>query len=431
MRISVFGLGYVGAVASACLAESGHDVIAVDTNPDKILSFRAGKSPIIEPGLSDLIQKHVGSGRLSATMDAQEAILNSDLSFLCVGTPSRTDGSLDLSHVESVCETVGRALKTKTAFHSVVLRSTVLPGSSRQHAIPALEQSSGKKAGRDFGFATNPEFLRESTAIQDYFAPPKIVIGVLDQTATDEPTTKALETIYNGIDAPKIITAIEVSEAVKYASNAWHAMKVGFANELGNIFKAHDIDSHAVMDIFCLDTKLNISPAYMKPGFAFGGSCLPKDVRALRASGQAKDIKTPLFDALLTANQEQVNRAYQMILRSGKTKIGLLGLSFKAGSDDLRESPLVTLADLLVKEGLDIVIYDPSVSKEAAPHLSFALTHSPDDLLTKANLLVIGNHGKDYGDIIARANDNCPVIDLVRLKNKDVAGRAAYTGICW
>lgn len=439
MRVSIFGLGYVGAVAGACIADSGHNVIAIDTDAVKVKCIQEGRSPIIEPGLPEMIRKNTAAGRLSATLSCEDAVMNSDMSLICVGTPSNEDGSLKLDYVEAVCAEIGAVLKKKTGFHIVVLRSTVVPGTARDIAIPALEKASGKKAGVDFGFGNNPEFLRESSAIFDYFNPPKIVIG-----AMDEKTGEAISALYKGIDAPEVITAVEVSEGVKYADNAWHAMKVGFANEMGNILKELGVDSHKVMDIFCLDTKLNISKAYLKPGFAFGGSCLPKDVRAIRASGKNKGLKTPIFDALLEANEEQVCRAHDMIRKSGVKKVGLMGLSFKAGTDDLRESPLVALADLLIKDGLDLAIYDPSVFeaanmeganrkyiREGIPHIYKCLIEKSEDFLKSADMFVIGNHGDDYASILSKANDNSPVIDLVRLKDGSAEDRKSYSGICW
>lgn len=439
MRVSVFGLGYVGAVASACLAESGFDVIAIDKDPIKVKCIGEGRSPIVEPGLPEMIKKNADSGKLKATLDVREAVMNSDISLICVGTPSNEDGSLKLDYVEGVCAEIGEVLKEKDEFHSVVLRSTVVPGTARDIAIPALEKASGKKAGEGFGFGNNPEFLRESTAIYDYFNPPKIVIGALDGR-----TAQSISKIYDGIEAPEVICPVEVSEGVKYADNAWHAMKVGFANELGNILKELGVDSHKVMDIFFKDTKLNISKAYLLPGFAFGGSCLPKDVRAIRASGKGKGVNTPIFDALLEANEEQVRRARKMVEAAGKKKVGLMGLSFKAGTDDLRESPLVMLADQLINDGYELTIYDPCVFeaanmeganqkyiREGIPHISKCLVETPDELLQNAELFVVGNNGADFAGILGKANDNQPIIDLVRLKDNPAEGRTSYTGICW
>lgn len=440
MRISVFGLGYVGAVASACLAESGFDVIAIDMDPIKVKCIGEGRSPIIEPDLPEMIKRNADNGKLKATLDVREAVMNSDISLICVGTPSNADGSLKLDYVEAVCAEIGEIIKEKDEYHAVVLRSTVVPGTARDIAIPALEKASGKKVGEGFGFGNNPEFLRESTAIYDYFNPPKIVIG-----AKDDKTAEMMKEVYKGIEADLVVCSVEVSEGVKYADNAWHAMKVGFANELGNILKELGVDSHKVMDIFFLDTKLNISKAYLKPGFAFGGSCLPKDVRAIRAKGKDNALQTPIFDALLEANDEQVRRAKSMIDKSGKKKIGMMGLSFKAGTDDLRESPLVTLADQLLNDGYELTIYDPCVFeaanmeganqkyiREGIPHISKCLTEHADDLLSASDLVVIGNGNQDFATIINdKANDNLAVIDLVRLNDETLEKRESYTGICW
>ncbi|MBN8521132.1 MAG: UDP-glucose/GDP-mannose dehydrogenase family protein [Alphaproteobacteria bacterium] len=438
MKTSIFGIGYVGAVTAACLAKDGHHVIAVDTDPVKVMCLAKGRSPIVEKDLGDYLAEGVKAGRIKATLSAAEAIENSDMSLICVGTPSRADGSLDLSYVEAVCREIGTLLKSKSAYHTIVLRSTMVPGSAHGVCKPALEKSSGKKAGEGFGFGNNPEFLRESSAIFDYYHPPKIVVG-----ADDDKTASLIMSIYDGIDAPRVTTEIAIAEGVKYADNAWHAMKVGFANEMGNILKAHGVDSHQVMDIFCLDTKLNISKAYLKPGFAFGGSCLPKDVRAIRAAANSKNIKTPIFDALLEANELQVNRAVSMIDKIGSKKIALLGLSFKAGTDDLRESPLVTLANHLLNKGYDLKIYDPNIwhareqeganqkyIKEKLSHISSCLVEKSDDM-KGSDVFVIGNPTKDFATIVMTlTNDNTPVIDLVRL-NPDLEKRAGYDGICW
>jgi GDP-mannose 6-dehydrogenase len=440
MRVSIFGLGYVGAVAAACIADTGHEVVAIDTDPVKVKCIQEGRSPIVEPGLPELIAKNVKEGRLRATLSCEEAVMNTDISMICVGTPSNADGSLKLDYVEAVCKEIGAIIAKKDGFHSVVLRSTVVPGTARNIAIPALERTSGKKAGTGFGFGNNPEFLRESQAIFDYFNPPKTVIGALDET-----TAKRVSEIYKDMKCPEVITDVQIAEGVKYADNAWHATKVGFANELGNILKALGVDSHKVMDIFCLDTKLNISKAYLKPGFAFGGSCLPKDVRAIRASGKAKGLNTPFFDALLAANEEQVKRGYDMVIQSGKKKVALMGLAFKAGTDDLRESPLVTLADRLVKAGIELKIYDPAVFeasnmeganqkyiREGIPHISKCLVEKPEELTADSELFIIGNHGEDYAEILEKqANDNAEIIDLVRLKNATNESRDSYEGICW
>lgn len=439
MKISVFGIGYVGAVAAACMVDTGHDVIAIDMDPIKVDCIKDGRSPIVEPQLNELIAKGKASGKLTATLSTEEAVMNSDVSLICVGTPSNTDGSLKLDYIEDCCRQIGEVLKKKDKFHVVCLRSTCVPGTGRNIAIPALEKASGKKEGVDFGFSNNPEFLRESTAVFDYYNPPKIVVG-----ADNEKTAAIIMDIYEGIEAPRVMTDIAVSEGVKYADNAWHAMKVGFANELGNILKELGVDSHKVMDIFFKDTKLNISKAYLLPGFAFGGSCLPKDVRAIRASGRSKGLNTPIFDALLEANEEQVRRAVAMIKASGKKNIALMGLAFKAGTDDLRESPLVALADILLKDGYNLKIYDPSVFhaknmvganqkyiNEGIPHISKCLVENPEELLASAEIAIIGNGDKNYAAILEGANDNIEILDLVRLKTGTIEDRGNYSGICW
>ena len=438
MKVSVFGIGYVGAVTAACLADSDHRLIAVDLDQEKIHRINNGKSPIIEPGLSDLIETAVRQGRLRATDNVAEAVQESEISLICVGTPSKDDGSLELDQVVDVCQQIGAALKGKGEYHTVVLRSTCVPSTARDVAIPALEKASGKKAGIDFGFGNNPEFLREGSAVADYYDPPKIVIG-----ADDEKTAQAIAALYHNLKAETAVTDIATAEGVKYADNCWHAMKVGFANELGNVMKSLGLDSHKVMDIFFMDRKLNISEAYLRPGFAFGGSCLPKDVRAIRASGNARGINTPIFDALLEANEEQVRRAEEMIAQSGKKTIALMGLAFKAGTDDLRESPLVKLADNLLKDGYSLKIYDPAVFAaqsiegvnqryivEGIPHIAACLVEHPEQLTESAELFVIGNNGEGFAGILESINDNVPIIDLVRLKSR-VSDRENYTGICW
>lgn len=425
MRISIIGIGYVGAVTSACLARDGHSVIAADIDAAKVETINSGRAPIVERDLANWIEEAVSQGRLSATTDIQSAVMNSDITLICVGTPSLPNGSLDLTHVLDACRTVGDALKNKTAFHTVVLRSTMLPGSAKGQCLPLIENISGKKAGRDFGFGNNPEFLREGSAIADYYGPPKIVVGADDSRSAD-----TILSLYNGIDAPRIATDIVVAEGVKYAANAWHALKVGFANEIGNILKECGVDSHKVMDIFCADRKLNISAAYLKPGFAFGGSCLPKDVNALRGLSRLKNIETPLLDALMTANEKQVDRAMAMIRRTGRTKISILGLSFKAGTDDLRSSPLVMLSEKLIREGYDVKVFDPNIAaRSGSPVLERLVGYS--DIRDHGELFVIGNGNENFKSIIAGiANDDIPVIDLVRL-DPELETRKGYDGICW
>lgn len=439
MRISVFGIGYVGAVTSACLCEGGHHVTAIDKDSAKVDCLNEGRSPIIEKDLETLIAKYHKNGTLKATLDIRGAVNQSDISLICVGTPSHSDGSLNLEYIETVCQEIGESLKDKDSFHTVVLRSTMVPGSAMEICLPILEKSSGKKADTDFGFGNNPEFLREGSAIEDYFNPPKIVVG-----ANDTKSAELIMALYDGIEAPRIITDINIAEGVKYADNVWHAMKVGFANEIGNILSDCGVDSHKVMDIFCLDTKLNISKAYLRPGFAFGGSCLPKDVRAIRAVGKLKGLETPIFDSLMIANDNQITRAFQKIINSDVKTVGMLGLSFKAGTDDLRESPLVTLADQLLKHGVKLKIYDPNVylaSKtnganynyinNIIPHISTNLVQDSDEIKKDVDLYVIGNNGDGFSNIIQSIeNEATPILDLVRIDPK-IETRSGYHGICW
>jgi GDP-mannose 6-dehydrogenase len=426
MKISVIGIGYVGAVTSACLAKDGHTVIAVDKDATKIRCVSEGRAPIVEAGLDSLVEQGVKAGRLSATDDLTRAILDTDITLICVGTPSCDDGSLDLTHVIEACGDMGRLLESKDSFHTIVLRSTMLPGSAVNRCLPVIECFSGKKSGQNFGFGNNPEFLREGTAIVDYYNPPKIVVG-----ANDPVSAHTIMSLYDGIEAPRIITDIDIAEGVKYADNSWHAVKVSFANEIGNIMKACGVDSHRVMDIFCMDQKLNISKAYLKPGFAFGGSCLPKDVNALCELARQKDIQTPLLNALIESNNRQVERAFDMIKATGCRKISILGLSFKTGTDDLRGSPLVLLGEKLLNEGYDIKIFDPNVTTLTGSVILERLVTSSEDIKNHGDLFVIGNGGDSFSAIIASiANDDIPVIDLVRL-DKTLETRKGYNGICW
>ena len=438
MRISIFGIGYVGAVTSACLADSGHEVIAVDPDPIKIKALSEGCSPIIENGLDELLGKVVKTGQLTATSDYKHAVENTDLSLICVGTPSHQDGSLNLDYVKSCCAEIGSVIKDKDTFHAVVIRSTVVPGTLQDFVKPILEQATGKKAGIDFGLGNNPEFLREGTAIADYYQPNMIVAGALD-----DKTAEMIMALYDGIEAPRSVCDVSVAEGVKYVSNAWRANKVSFANEMGNILKEHGVDSHDVMNIFFEDTKINLGKSFLTPGFAFGGSCLPKDVKAIRASANDKGLKTPLFDSLLEANKNQIERGFEMIAKTGFKNIGLLGLSFKPDTDDLRESPLVTLAEMLLSAGYNLKIYDPCVYaasqmesgtkyylKDDIPKVGACLVESFEGVIEGSEVIVIGNGTKSFADIIDGIDTNTPIIDLVRLRS-EAEKRSAYNGICW
>ncbi|WP_341781128.1 GDP-mannose 6-dehydrogenase [Ectopseudomonas mendocina] len=436
MRISIFGLGYVGAVCAGCLSARGHDVIGVDISASKIDLINNGKSPIVEPGLEELLQQGLRQGHLRGTTDVATAVLESDVSFICVGTPSKKNGDLELNYIEGVCREIGMAMRDKQERHTVVVRSTVLPGTAKNVVLPILEDCSGKKAGVDFGLAVNPEFLRESTAIKDYDFPPMTVIGELDKTSGD-----LLESIYSELDAPIIRKDIEVAEMIKYTCNVWHAAKVTFANEIGNIAKAVGVDGREVMDVVCQDHKLNLSRYYMKPGFAFGGSCLPKDVRALNYRASSLDVEAPLISSLMRSNAAQVQKAFDIIASHDSRKVALLGLSFKAGTDDLRESPQVELAEMLIGKGFDLSIYDRNVEyarvhgankdyiESKIPHVSSLLNSDLDDVVAKADIIILGNSDERFAQLVEQAPSGKRVIDLVGFMPH--ASNGAAEGICW
>jgi GDP-mannose 6-dehydrogenase len=437
MRISVLGLGYVGVVVAGCLARKGHEVVGVDVEASKVALLNSGRAPIIEKDIDQIIAQEVAAGRLSATAHVAAAVPRSDLIMVCVGTPSRGNGEIDLKHVRHVCEQIGRALRTHPGAPVVVMRSTLLPGTTHEVVLPTLEASSGRQAGTDFGLCVNPEFLREGSAVQDYLQPPKTVIGELNRASGD-----LLASVYAGLAAPLVRTDIETAEMVKYADNAWHALKVGFANEVGRLCKAVHVDSHRVMDIFCRDTKLNISPSYLKPGFAFGGSCLPKDLRALLHKARSLDVPLPILSAVLPSNELQVERAVETVIEHGSRKVGILGLSFKAGSDDLRNSPMVELAERLLGKGFELRIYDDNVKLASIhgtnrdyilnriPHISALLAASIDEVLEHAGTIVIGNAAPEFRAVLPRIGYRQTVIDLVRIGEcHSVSG--VYEGVSW
>jgi GDP-mannose 6-dehydrogenase len=439
MNVSVFGLGYVGSVSAASFAADGHTVVGVDVNPDKVASLNEGRSPIVEKGLDELIKQTTADGRLRATTNTKEAVDATDLSLICVGTPSRKNGSLDLAYLERVCEQIGEVLKTKDSYHVVVVRSTVLPGTTHNVVIPALERTSGKKYGTGFGVTVNPEFLREGTALHDFRNPPMTLVG--HNYKSDAQPTEAL---YTKVEADLVTTSIRTAEMIKYASNTWHALKVCFANEVGNLCKRLDIDSHEVMDIFCRDEKLNLSSYYMKPGFAFGGSCLPKDVRAMQYRAKEVDLDMPVIQSILGSNQLQIKHAIDMVVDSGKKRVGLLGFSFKAGTDDLRESPIVILAEALLGKGYSLCIYDKNVSlarlvganKEyintQIPHLSSLLSDTVEEVIEKSDVIVVGNGSPEFADALRQTRPDQTVIDLFRVKGVNPEQiPAQYSGICW
>ena len=436
MRINIFGLGYVGSVSAACLAASGHDVLGVDIDQGKVDSINKGVSAVVEPGLSDLIRRGVTSSRLRATTDT---IDDADLSMVCVGTPSNENGSLCLDHVDNAAADIGAFLRRTRSYHVVCIRSTVLPGTVAGFVIPRLEQHSGKKAGRDFGVCMNPEFLREGTSIRDYDSPPFTIIGELDSRSGD-----VVEALYTGIQAPLVRTTLATAEMVKYAGNAYHALKITFANEIGNICKRLGLDGKEVMEIFCRDEKLNVSAAYLQPGFAFGGSCLPKDLRALLYKAKQLDVEPPVLRSILASNVNQISQAYRLIQKSGKKKVAVLGLSFKPGTDDLRESPTAELIETMIGKGYQVSIYDREVSlarlygsnrtyiEQTIPHISCLMKRSIESALEGAEVIVVAKRSPEFREALERLSNGAVVVDLANVR-PDFTGRkeGSYEGICW
>jgi GDP-mannose 6-dehydrogenase len=437
VRVAVFGLGYVGSVSAACLADRGHDVVGTDLNPLKVELIRSGKSPVSEPGLAEVVARARSAGHLDATADAEAAVAASDVSLICVGTPSAQNGSVATDALDRVVRTIGSALAGTSTRHTVVIRSTTLPGTART-LIPVLEETSGRRAGDDFGVATNPEFLREGTSVADFNDPPKTVIGELDEASGE-----TVARLYEGLDAPLFRVPLDVGEMVKYVDNAFHALKIGFANEVGALCRAFGLDAHEVMRIFRRDTKLNISPAYLSPGFAFGGSCLPKDLRALLHAARHVDVELPLLEQVLPSNARHLERTIDLVTGLGKRRVGLFGLAFKPGTDDLRESPLVELAERLLGKGFQLKIFDPDVSlaqlvganreyiEKHIPHLSVLLAANADEVVEHAEVCIVGASHPDTISALARA-DGRYVIDLVRLPDAQARrGRPDYVGVAW
>jgi GDP-mannose 6-dehydrogenase len=437
MRVSVFGLGYVGAVSCACMADSGHEVIGVDKHAAKVDLINRGASPIVEAGLPEIISNVSAAGRLRATMATTEAVQQSQISLICVGTPSAANGSLKLDFVRKVCEEIGTAIRELNRYHVVVVRSTILPGTMRSVVIPTLEQASGKRADVDFGVCFNPEFLREGTAVNDYYHPPKTVVGESDPRAGE-----LLLQLYEKLSAPVFRTSLETAEMVKYVDNTWHALKVGFANEIGSICKALAVDSFEVMDIFCRDTKLNISPYYLRPGNAFGGSCLPKDVRALNYRARTLDVETPILASILPSNEAHVRRGMELVTREGRKRVGVLGFSFKAGTDDLRESPVVEMIERLIGKGFDLRVYDANVNLarltganrdyllDHIPHIAQLMRESLAEVLEHAEIVMIGNAAPEFAAVPGMLRKEQRLVDLVRIRSP-LEQTERYSGICW
>jgi GDP-mannose 6-dehydrogenase len=437
--ISVFGLGYVGSVVAACFAHKGNRVLGVDVNPLKVEMLNTGRSPIIEAQMDEMVAEAHRAGRLSATQRTAHAVAETDISFVCVGTPSLPNGKLDLSHIASVCREIGEGLRSKSGFHWVVIRSTTLPGSTRSVAIPALESASGKRVGEEVAIIYNPEFMREGSAVADFLEPPFTVLGV-----EDSQHAAPLRDLYHWVTTPVFETSLAAAEMIKYASNAFHALKVGFANEIGTLAKRMGVDSETVTRIFLSDTRLNISPTYLSPGFAFGGSCLPKDLKALNYKARELDLKLPLIESILPSNDHHIDRAVDWVLQTKKMRVGMLGLSFKAGTDDLRESPQVKLVKRLLGEGRRIKIWDPEVSlgkltganrhyiEEVIPHIGSLLCSSLQEVVDASDVVVIGNRAAKKEKLQPFLRTDHLVFDLVNLeKDRRPDARAFYEGICW
>ena len=438
MKISVFGLGYVGSVTATCLADREHDVIGVEANSDKLSVFRVGQTPLFEPGLAELLTRVHGAGRFTATASAAEAIQNSTVSFICVGTPSKKGGQADLSHVEHVSCEIGEALRAKNGPHTIVVRSTMLPGSIESVVVPQIESASGKREGEDFHVVANPEFMREGSAIRDFYEPPFVVIGERNAGAGD-----SLAELYRCVDTPQVRLTIRAAEAIKFACNAFHAMKITFANEIGQFCKAHGIDSHEVMDIVCRDTKLNISRTYLKPGLAYGGSCLPKDLRALVGRARETDVELPMLESIARSNLNQIQRTIEFITELGHREVGILGLSFKVGTDDLRESPTVIMAETLLGKGFKLAIHDSEVEltrltgankrflEDKLPHINSLLAASLKDVVARSKTLVVCKNASEYGELPKLISSHHRIVDLVAALRSANIPAAQYHGLYW
>jgi GDP-mannose 6-dehydrogenase len=434
MKVTIFGMGYVGCVTAACFAKLGHDVTGVDVDMNKVEMINRSQSPIIEPGLTDLIKTGTSAGLLRATTDPAEL---GDVVLVCVGTPSNDNGSLGLKHLLRVVERIGEMLRGSNRYQVVTIRSTVLPGTVENMVIPLLEKASSKQAGGDFGVCMNPEFMRETTAIEDFRNPPFTIIGQLNKRSGD-----VVAKLYDTITAPLERPSIAEAEMVKYACNAFHATKVCFANEIGNLCKSMGVDSHRVMEMFCKDTSLNLSSNYLKPGFAFGGSCLPKDLRAIVYQAKHNDVEVPLLSSLMPSNKGQIEHAYHLIRKTGRTKVGVLGLSFKAGTDDVRESPIVILIEMLIGKGYSVAIYDEEVSlaklygankrylDETLPHVTSLMKSSVQEVIDKSDLVIVSKKTDLFKKKIEGLTGNVFIVDLVRLL-ADYKGRTDYEGISW
>ncbi|HET9252288.1 MAG TPA: nucleotide sugar dehydrogenase [Candidatus Eisenbacteria bacterium] len=438
MRVSVFGLGYVGTVSCGCLPGLGHEVVGVDTNPEKVRMINSGQSPVVEEGINDLIGSAVRAGRLRATEDSETAVQSSDVSLISVATPSNHNYTPNLAAVDKVVQSIGATLRRKRTHHTVVLRSTVPPGTTEDRIQPILERAAGRYIGDRLSLVFHPEFLREGSSVQDFHNPPQTVVGSVDEAGYE-----VMGALNAGLPGRMVRTSCRVAESVKYLCNVFHALKISFANEAGSVLKACGLDSREVMEIFCQDRQLNISPAYLRPGFAFGGSCLPKEVKAFLSLARANDVATPTVAALLPSNAEHIDRAYDMIARDGRRKVALFGLAFKPGTDDMRDSPLVTLAERLIGKGFELRIYDDCVKvsrllgknkefiEREIPHLDGLLHETPEQALEGAKVVVIGHADPDARRAIAEHASGKRLVDLCGYAELRQATAAEYEGICW
>ena len=441
--ISIVGLGYVGAVSTACLSSLGHQVIGVDIDPAKVATIAAGKSPIHEKDLERLLGEGLQNGLVSATNNLEQAVVDTDITFVSVGTPTAADGGCDHSYIDAAARAIGAGLRRKDAFHVVVMRCSIPPGVTMGFMAPIIEEVSGKTLGEGFGVCFNPEFLREGVAVDDFYSPPKTVIG-----ANDDRSVNILSRIYDAVDNAPIVTSVETAEMVKYVDNVWHAAKVCFANEVGRLCKPLGVDSHAVMDVFVQDTKLNLSPYYLKPGFAYGGSCLPKEVRAVAHIARQQGVDLPMIESLGVSNAAHIEEAVDMARATGAKRIGILGLAFKQGTDDLRESPILEVIAALREDGVDVTIHDPAITPQTslagqlayvqngstglqkmADELPGMMRADVDQVVTASDALIVTHDNAIYRDVVMKV-DGKPVIDVVRIVHPEMAAQN-YQGIGW
>ena len=438
MKVSVFGLGYVGAVSCACLPELGHDVVGVDTNPVKVGMINDGQSPVVEAGIDELIEAAVRGRKLRATDDVEAAVRETEISLISVATPSNPNYTPNLTAVDGVIRSIGAAIREKSGHHTIVLRSTVPPGTTEDRIRPILEEAVGRRVGDRLSLVFNPEFLREGSSVKDFHQPPQTVVGSIDAEGYD-----VIERLYAGLPGAFVRTSCKDAESVKYLCNVFHALKIVFANEAGAVLKACGLDSREVLRIFCRDTQLNISPAYLRPGFAFGGSCLPKEVKGFLTLARDRDVPIPALAGLLESNEAHIERAYAMVARDGRRKVALFGLAFKPGTDDMRDSPLVTLAERMLGKGFTLSIYDNFVkisrllgkNKEfidrEIPHLEKLLAQTPEEALAGAEVIVIGHADKAARDALVAHGRHLRLVDLSGYADLSAAGFAEYEGICW